>query len=150
MSAYRITFYFCLCVCSFLVQAELKPNPQEPVILASSPLVSEGFITLSFDDYAKSRPEQEPVHIQIATDSRFQNRVRDLTVTAQSQVHLSGFNDGDYFARIVSSAGQIVGQPAEFSVVHRNLTSATLLFGLGSALFIFLISCLVRFTQKNN
>ena len=150
MSAYRITFFFCLFFCSFLVQAEPEANSQGNVIHASASVVSEGFITLNFDNYAQSLPAREPVHIQVSSDAQFQNPVRDLTLTAQSQVHLSGFNDGNYFARVVSSAGQTIGRPAEFSVVHRDLTSATLLFGLGAVLFFILITCLIRFTRKNN
>lgn len=142
-------FYFCLFLCSFLVQAEPEPNPRESVILTSSPVVSEGFITLSFDEYIESRPEQEPVHIQISSDAQFHNVVRNLSLTAQAQVHLSGFSDGDYYVRLLSPAGQSVGQPTKFSVEHRNLTSATLLFGLGAALFFVLVSCLIHFTQKN-
>ncbi|MGB3620722.1 hypothetical protein FT643_12975 [Ketobacter sp. MCCC 1A13808] len=142
-----MTLYFCLLFCAFLVQAEPEPSPQENVILANASSVSEGFVTLSFEEYSK---QEQPVRIQISSDSQFQHLVREFTLTSQSQVHLSGFNDGDYFARIVSPIGQPVGKPAQFAVAHRDLTSATLLFGLGAALFAILVVCLFRFTQKNN
>jgi hypothetical protein len=153
MSAFRITFYLCLLFCTFLVHSKPELNPQENVIVASASAVSEGFITLSFEGY----PKEEPVHIQISSDPQFQNLVRDIKLKAQSQVHLSGFNDGDYYARIVpivsssaaSSADQSTMHSTHFKVEHRDLKSATLLFGLGAALFVILVVSLFRFTRKN-
>lgn len=153
MSAVQKTVYILLLCCSFTVQSEPVQgswpggaDANDVSITASAERVTEGFITLEF----QGLPAAEPFQLQVSTDPRFEKLLHNLKLVAQSQVHLSGFDDGDYFARVISPSGQPSASTAQFSVAHRDLNTATGLFGLGAVLFVLLVACLIRFTQNNN
>ena len=147
-------FYFnhvakMLLFCAFLVQSSFvaAANVATPAetLVASAQKVSEGFIALSWKDLGEGS-----VTLQVAADSEFTRLTRSLQLAGQDQVHLSGFADGVYFARLLDNAGASLSNTVRFEVEHRSLRSASLLFSVGAALFGFLVVTLFRFTRSDS
>lgn len=107
-------------------------------------LSTEGFITISWNNLTS----RSSVELQIALDQSFNKFVHKINLFNQDSVHLSGFKDGVYYARLIESNTNQVSNISSFTVKHRNLDSALNFFILGAALFLFLIATLFRFTQK--
>lgn len=92
-----------------------------------------------------------PVNLQVAADNNFHHLVRDLTLHAQQQVHLTGFPNGVYFARLLDQHGRSLTHSTHFEVRHHNLQTAWVLFSVGFVLFTLLLFVVMRFTrQKKN
>ena len=142
-------FYFnnvakMLLFCAFLVQSIFAVASPAEKLIASAQKVSEGFIALSWKDLG------ETVTLQVAEDAEFARLTRSLQLTGQQQVHLSGFEDGVYFARVLDNTGSSFSNTVRFEVEHRSLRSASLLFSVGAALFGFLVLTLFRFTRSDS
>ena len=143
-------FYFnnvakMLLVCAFLVQSPFVLGAPAENLIASAQKVSEGFITLSWKDLGDGS-----VTLQVGRDREFDQVMRSLQLTGQDQVHLSGFEDGVYFARLLSDTGASLSNTVRFDVEHRSLRSASLLFSIGAALFGSLVVTLFRFTRSDS
>ena len=117
----------------------------EPMLRASTDLASEGFITLLWNPLGES---VTPVRLQIFDTRQPDLPLRDMTLREQTQVHLSGFVDGRYSAQLYSSGQQAIGEPVSFTVQHRDLGVALALFSLGLALFLLLITLVLRFSHR--
>lgn len=133
-----------LILCAFLVHAALAQGQALGALELTAQKASEGFIGLNWKEFS----EEEVVRLQVALDDGFNQIVRDLSLTRQNKVHLSGFKDGSYFVRVTDSRGVPLTITAHFQVQHRDLTMATLLFALGATLFVFLLVTLFRFTRS--
>jgi hypothetical protein len=120
-------------------------SEESPVLTASAQKVSEGFITLSWKQLGSTKA----VTLQVANDPQLQQTVRSMALQGQSEVHLSGFRNGEYYAQLFNDTGVALGAPVQFQVQHRDLGNATLLFCLGAVLFAFLLALLVRFTRSS-
>ena len=134
-----------LLMCAFLVQSAFVVGAPAGQLTASAQKVSEGFITLSWKDL-----DAASITLQVATDSQVSKVIRTAQLTGQDQVHLSGFADGVYFARVLDTSGSTLSNTIRFEVEHRSSQSASLLFSIGAALFVFLIVTLFRFTRSNS
>lgn len=142
----RITFMAkSLLLCAVLVQSALVWSQGLGTLQLSDQKVSEGFITLSWNELG----EPQPVTLQVATDSEFNQLIRNINLKGQTQVHLSGFEDGIYIARLLKGNVALT-QPARFEVQHRELSDAVLLFAIGAALFVLLVVTLLRFSRPQS
>ena len=92
--------------------------------------------------------EPQPVTVQVSTDPQAQQLVRSLSLQGQSQVHLSGFDNGVYFARLLNRGDVPLTRATRFEVQHRALPDAMVLFAIGAGLFVFLMVTLLRFTRS--
>jgi hypothetical protein len=144
----KAPFLFILLFCPFLVQLSSASDsaPLQTTLELSSNHVSEGFITLSWKDMGRI----DVVELVIASDPDFHHVMRRLSLASQHQVHLSGFSDGSYYARLLDANGNVLAPDAGFDVTHRNLGLASMLFALGAGLFVFLLVTLFRFTYNNS
>lgn len=115
----------------------------EPVLQAGSDLVSEGFITLKW----KHLDPDTPVTLRVNPVDGSSASVTDIDLQGQTQVHLSGFRNGEYVARLFDRQSQPLSNETRFSVRHRSLDQALTLFSLGLALFLLLITLVIRFTR---
>lgn len=131
-----------LIFCAVLVHSLAALGQVEGEFRAAGQKVSEGFIGLSW----KQLSGQESVRLQIASDPEFAHLVRELTLQGQNKVHLSGFENGKYFARLVASNGESLFNSVQFEVAHRDLRTAFVLFALGAGLFVLLLATLLRFS----
>lgn len=105
---------------------------------------AEGFLTISWDDTNNSTP----VALQISDHPTFNHLLKDISLTNQNAVHLSGFNNGTYYVRLHENKQQISSSDiAQFNVRHRQLDEAITLFILGLSLFVFLVFTLYRFNR---
>jgi len=149
----RITFMAkSLLLCAVLVQSALVWSQGLGTLQLSDQKVSEGFITLSWNELGEPQPvalEPQPVTLQVATDSEFNQLIRNINLKGQTQVHLSGFEDGIYIARLLKGNVALT-QPARFEVQHRELSDAVLLFAIGAALFVLLVVTLLRFSRPQS
>ncbi|WP_428634537.1 hypothetical protein [Sedimenticola sp.] len=131
-----------------------------PVELSSSTThSSEGYLTLrwqpmetQFEPASHSAPL---ANLQVARERTFASLVRDiqlsvLSVQQQKQVHLSGFNDGTYFARLVDGDQRVLSNAVSFQVQHRDLKTAWGLFGAGLLLFALLLISIINFTRQEH
>ena len=134
-----------LLLCAFLVQSVVAIGATAEPLSASAQKVSEGFINLSWKDLDTSS-----LILEVGTDAEMRDVTRTLTLVGQNQVHLSGFEDGVYFARLQDGAGTTLSNTIRFEVEHRSLQSASLLFAIGAGLFAFLLVTLFRFTRSNS
>ena len=133
-----------LLLCALLVQSAPVWSQGLPPLQLSAQKVSEGFITLSWNELG----EPQPVTVQVSTDPQAQQLVRSLSLQGQSQVHLSGFDNGVYFARLLNRGDVPLTRATRFEVQHRALSDAMVLFAIGAGLFVFLMVTLLRFTRS--
>ncbi len=124
-----------------------------PAIVLSSPVqeltvnttvAREGYVTLKWNDSGSSNSS---VNLQIANDPGFRSLVRNLTLRAQHQIHLSGLENGVFYARLVNQQGQVLSSTAHWEVKHRSLQTAWLLFSIGLFLFSLLLFFAFRYTR---
>jgi len=97
-------------------------------------LSREGFISLSWNH---STTINDNIIIEIDNDRLFVSPLHSIELRGQNNVHLSGFEDGIYYARILSKG--VPSNSIEFQVQHRSLTTAWSLFVAGLVLFCLLI-----------
>jgi len=135
-----------LLFCFIFVQASPSFSNQTAILLPDPQTVTEGYITLSWNELG----ENQPVVLQVATDAGLQKVIRSLHLQGQAKVHLSGFGDGVYYARLAAPDGQWLSAPARFEVQHRDLGLASLLFAIGAGLFCFLLATLFRFNRTSH
>ncbi len=109
-------------------------------------LASEGYITISWKDRFQSAPNT----IQVALDASFTQLVREIKLIDQESVHLSGFDNGMYYVRLIETHTNQASQPSTFTVQHRNLSDALKFFSLGMILFVLLIFMLTRFNYQSD
>jgi len=124
--------------------ASLVAAPMTSSLAVNTELSKEGFVTLNWD----AQNNATSVNLLISTDAAFTHRIYDLPLPGQNKVHLSGFEDGLYFARIVGEQLQPLSATVQFRVQHPSLNNAFLLFGIGLLLFLLLLACLLRFIRK--
>jgi|GEM_PF-2376854 len=118
-------------------------------LTVNTELSKEGFVTLSWDLQRDAQNNATPVNLQISKDAAFSHRLRELQLPQQNKVHLSGFENGLYYARLVGEQQQPLSAIIQFRVQHHSLKNAFLLFGIGLLLFIILLVCLLQFTRKH-
>lgn len=135
-----------LLICAFLVHASVSFGAFPTLLSTSDHKVSEGYIGLSW----KQLPEVTAVQLQVGFDADLEQVIRSPVLTGQQQVHLSGFADGVYFARLVDGSGDVLSNTVSFEVEHRPLRAASLLFAIGAALFCFLVITLFRFARTDS
>lgn len=141
---YVMIFFRTLTALLFIFASSALINPSFAQISVSAKLVQEGFVTISWLE-----SEQVPAaRVQIAIDMAFSELVRDLSIKDQLQVHLSGFDDGLYYARLVNTQGNPTTDTVLFEVRHRPLAAAVQLFLAGLALFVLLVAVMIRFTRS--
>lgn len=114
------------------------------MLSADAQKVSEGYITLSWNNLDSA----QPVTLQVGVDPQLLQLERSIYLQGQNQAHLSGFSNGEYYARLVGTDGLVLSNSVHFQVQHRDLGTATLLFCLGAVLFVFLVVSLMRFTHS--
>lgn len=159
-STLRVTFMAKpLLLCAVLVQSALVWSQGLGTLQLSDQKVSEGFITLSWNDLGEPQSvtlepqsvtlEPQSVTLQVATDSEFNQLIRNIKLKGQTQVHLSGFEDGIYIARLLKGNVALT-QPARFEVQHRALSDAVLLFAIGAVLFMLLVVTLLRYSRPQS
>lgn len=108
--------------------------------------MSEGYITLSWNNSAR---QLSPLILELGTFEDGQ-KPRLIALREQNQVHLSGLSDGRYKARLKDVVGNAVSSQISFEVRHRDLGTAWTLFGIGMALFVFLVGLVVRFNKNRH
>ncbi|MAR90691.1 MAG: hypothetical protein CML06_07390 [Pseudomonadales bacterium] len=126
---------------------------QAPAVCAANPVhleasaqkVSEGFISLNWNEFSG----QAPIRLQVSERSQWTRPLRELSLTGQTRVHLSGFPDGTFNARLVDAGGQVLSNTVQFRVQHRDLGLAGALFALGALLFLALVVTLIRFSATS-
>lgn len=141
-----------LLLCAVLVQSALVWSQGLGTLQLSDQKVSEGFITLSWNDLGEPQSvtlEPQSVTLQVATDSEFNQLIRNIKLKGQTQVHLSGFEDGIYIARLLKGNVALT-QPARFEVQHRALSDAVFLFAIGAVLFMLLVVTLLRYSRPQS
>ena len=118
-------------------------------LTVNTELSKEGFVTLYWDVQQDTQNNATPASLQISRDAAFTHRLRELRLPQQNKVHLSGFENGLYYARLVGEQRQPLSAMIQFRVQHHSLKNAFLLFGIGLLLFILLLACLLQFTRKH-
>lgn len=120
-------------------------------LTTSTTVASEGYLTLSWGPPG-AQPPASPAEITLSVfdAANLQDPIRSLKLHDQQQVHLSGFENGDYQAILTSGSGLPISNPVTFSVRHHSLHTAFSLFSLGLILFIGLILCVFFFTRRED
>ncbi len=134
---------FLLAISLFLLSPVLSAK-QDLHLTVNTQVASEGYISLSWNELASS---DSMITLEVARDPSFSPLVRRVQLKDQSQVHLSGFSDGDYYARLIVDGTEAQSPPISFRVQHRSLTAAWWLFGLGFVLFTLLVGLVFNFTR---
>lgn len=111
--------------------------------LSITPDISnEGYFTLNWKQLESFSP---PYIIQTSKDIDFRKVIREISTTNPNQVHLSGFEDGKYYIRLLNAQKNQITNSVELIVKHQNLSHAFILFFIGLLLFIILITLIIRF-----
>lgn len=129
---------FALCFCSY-------SSSDNAISLAlDRKISSEGFVTISWD----SANTPDSLSLQISFDPSFKKVIRNIKLTNQNRIHLTGFDDGHYYTRLINNDNTVISEVSSFRVKHRQLRNAVILFFIGLTLFVFLIVTLYRFSRK--
>lgn len=104
-------------------------------------IATEGFITISWDVLNTSAP----IQLQLASDSSFNHLLQKINLINQSSIHLSGLKNGKYYVRLFDNDTHQLSQVISFDVQHRQLGDALKFFMMGAALFLTLITVLIRY-----
>lgn len=115
----------------------------------SSDLVTEGYLSLSWQPSTDSRKDQ-PIAMQLATEPNFQAAFATYNLAQQQQVSLSGLANGEYYARLIDSTETPISNVTSFHVQHRELTTAWLLFAVGALLFLLLTGILLLLQKSSS
>lgn len=132
-----------LLIITAVIQPSFAWSAPLQALSAGTEVATEGYITLSWSNKAA-------VNLQVARDQSFHVVLRDINLQGQKQVHLSGFYDGTYYARLLNDEGQLYSNEVSFQVRHRDLRMAWFLFAIGFTLFALMLITLFRFTQKSD
>ena len=129
-------------------------SPQEDFALASSSdLSTEGYMTFSWSLSDAGSPDHPSPLLQVATNPQFEPVVRQFPLhplnLEKAQIHVSGFHDGAYYARIGETNNTALSNVIQFQVKHRNLSAAFFIFSIGLLLFIGMCISLLRFSQRD-
>ena len=122
--------------CSTLLHAAAE-------LSVSHAVSAEGYVTFRWQLPDESVPG---IRLQISRDADFARILQDAGMRGQQQAQLSGFDDGDYYGRMVNNRGERLSNVVEFKVRHHDLRVAGLLFAVGFLLFAILTVIMIRFT----
>ncbi|MET1255546.1 hypothetical protein [Aliikangiella maris] len=87
--------------------------------------------------------------LQLSHTPEFVKIERTLSLTGNQKISLSGFNDGQYYFRLVDSLGNPLSNVATVTVNHRDFYQALSIFALGACLFIVLVLSIFLPRQLN-
>ena len=139
----RTSVFFILLIISVSAFTE-SPYSLTP----STSIASEGFLTLSWQT-ASVQTQSIPSVLRVSEDEQLASVGWTIPVPRQQQVHLSGFNDGVYYAQLFGPGDKPLSTIVTFEVQHRDLRWAITLFIVGLVTFLFLSVCLARFSINN-
>ncbi len=108
---------------------------------------SEGFFSLSWNTYI-SNDNSNQMTLEIAAAQDFSKQTHRIDVSLQDKIHLTGFGEGVFYARLIDPDGNVVSSVARVDVKHHPLSRATALFFLGAVIFIGLVSYILRQNSK--
>lgn len=132
-----------------LVSPALATAAPSLKLSASGATSQEGFLTFSWQP-----ADGAPAALELALDSGFARPVRTVPLNSQilekGQVHISGLQDGEYVARLVSESYEPLSNVVRFDVRHRSLKLALLIFSVGAVLFTILLALVFRFSRQES
>ena len=137
-----------LCILLLFVTNHLHAAPVTS-LQASTEVASEGYLGFSWQPPAAVKLEQK-FYLQVAGDRQFNRIIASYPLLGQSRASVSGLNDGNYFSRLVNAQKQPLSNVAQFTVKHRNLHTAWMLFSLGAFLFALLVAAVIRLSRQQN
>ncbi|HEY9031112.1 MAG TPA: hypothetical protein VIM93_07110, partial [Kangiella sp.] len=84
-----------------------------------------------------------PLYLQLSTSESFSPELQRLDVTHQDKVHLTGYDDGTYFLRLLDEQQNILSNVASVTVTHHSFARVWLVFGIGAVMFTILIGYMI-------
>ncbi|MCW8857208.1 MAG: hypothetical protein OQJ95_07590 [Kangiella sp.] len=128
------------------VNCELKLEPKEQSSNA-------GYFSVEWNTSSTNQidPEQvlidsarkSPLYLQLATNESFSPQLQRLDVTHQDKIHLTGYDDGTYFLRLLDEQQNVLSNVASVTVTHHPLARVWLVFGVGALMFVILIGYMI-------
>lgn len=87
--------------------------------------------------------EKSPLYLQLATSESFSPQLQLLDVSHQDKVHLTGYNEGTYYLRLLDEQQNVLSNVASVTVAHHSVLRVWLVFGVGAMMFIILIGYMI-------
>lgn len=146
------SFLLLLTLVGYLLMAPNVASANAPAmhLTASTETSQEGFLTLAWSGVGS----EPAVSLELALDQAFTKMARTVPLNSQvlekGQVHISGLQDGEYSARLVSESYAAQSNVIAFRVQHRDLSTALWIFALGAILFVALVAMVFRFSIEEN
>lgn len=84
-----------------------------------------------------------PLYLQLSTSESFSPELQRLDVTHQDKVHLTGYDDGTYFLRLLDEQQNVLSNVASVTVTHHSFARVWLVFGIGAVMFTILIGYMI-------
>ncbi len=86
---------------------------------------------------------KSPLYLQLSTSENFSPELQLLDVTYQDKVHLTGYEDGIYFLRLLDEQQNVLSNVASVTVAHHPLERVWFVFGIGALMFVILIGYMI-------
>ncbi|ACV27464.1 hypothetical protein [Kangiella koreensis] len=87
--------------------------------------------------------DKSPLYLQLSTNESFSPQLQLLDVTHQDKIHLTGYDDGTYFLRLLDEQQNVLSNVASVTVTHHPLARVWLVFGIGALMFVILIGYMI-------
>lgn len=84
-----------------------------------------------------------PLYLQLATNESFSPELQLLDVTHQDKIHLTGYDEGTYFLRLLDEQQNVLSNVASVTVAHHSLLRVWLVFAVGAIMFLILIGYMI-------
>lgn len=123
---------------------ELKPQEQSS---------NAGYFSVEWNSLTTNQSEDEqvltdsaykaPKYLQLATNEGFSPELQRLDITYQDKIHLTGYDDGTYFLRLLDEQQNVLSNVATVTITHHPFERVWLVFGIGALMFAILIGYMI-------
>lgn len=123
---------------------ELMPHEQSS---------NAGYFSVEWNSLTTNQSENEqvlidsaykaPKYLQLATNEGFSPELQQLDITYQNKIHLTGYDDGIYFLRLLDEQQNVLSNVATVTIKHHPLERVWFVFGIGAVMFAILIGYMI-------
>lgn len=123
---------------------ELTPHEQSS---------NAGYFSVEWNSLTTNQSEDEqvlldsayeaPKYLQLATNEGFSPELQLLDIGYQDKIHLTGYDDGTYFLRLLDEQQNVLSNVASVTVAHHSYKRVWLVFGIGAVMFVILIGYMI-------